>query len=266
VNMDHIEEMNRETKEAWGENWKDIEIETILGIFKYPRVKKFLNIFTSYLPENGRILEAGCGLGPWVIKLGTLGYKMAGIDYQQACIDKIKAYDNGQEVYTADVRNIPFEDNSFEAYLSWGVIEHFAEGPDKALEEAHRVLKDEGRLVLTVPYKNIFRRMTGPFDLIKRNPFIRGILNKPPRAYYYQKFFRVRELEEAISRSGFFIEKIIPVDQIFSLVEFSSLFRDKDSLDGENRFAVFAGNILEKILPWASAGSTFVVARKKRKK
>lgn len=257
-----IDQINRVTKEAWCENWINTDIETVIEIFNYPRVKKFLDVIVDYLPKGGRILEAGCGLGPWVIKLGMLGYKMVGIDYQQECINKIKAYDDTLEVYTADVRSIPFEVNYFSAYLSWGVIEHFAEGPDGVLKEAHRVLKLQGKLILTVPYKNIFRKVKRPLDYIKHNSFIRKIFNKPPKVRYYQKYFKVNELEDAISGSGFYVEKIIPVDHIFSLVEFCSVFRDKDSYDGENKLAVLTGNFLEKVLRWASAGSILAIARK----
>jgi len=258
-----IDSINRVTKEAWGENWINTDIETIMEVFSYPRVKKFLDILVDYLPKGGRILEAGCGLGPWVIKLSMLGYKMVGIDYQQECIDKVKAYDAALEVYTADVRSMPFEANYFSTYLSWGVIEHFAEGPDGVLNEAYRVLKSEGKLILTVPYKNIFLKIKEPLDYLKHNSFIRNIFNKPPRVCYYQRYFKVKELEDAISKSGFIIEKVIPVDHIFSLVEFCSIFRNKDSYDGENKLAVFTGNLLEKILRWTSAGSILVIANKR---
>jgi len=259
---DSIDKTNRVTKEAWCENWINIDIETVLEIFNYPRVRRLMGIIVDYIPKEGPVLEAGCGLGPWVMKLDMLGYKMVGIDYQKECIDKIKAYNDLLEVYTADVRSIPFEENHFSAYLSWGVIEHFAEGPEDVLREAHRVLIPEGKLILTVPYRNIFLKIKGPLDYIKNNVFIRKIFNKPPRVRYYQKYFRVNELEEVISKSGFLVERIIPVDHIFSLVEFCSIFRDKDSYDGESKLAVFAGNFLEKFLRWAGAGSILVVACK----
>lgn len=257
-----IENINSVTKEAWGENWINIDIETILEIFNYPRVRKLMGIIVNYIPKEGPVLEAGCGLGPWVIKLDMLGYKIVGIDYQKECVDKIKAYNDSLEVYTADVRSIPFGENHFSAYLSWGVIEHFAEGPDDVLKEAHRVLKPKGKLILTVPHKNIFLKVKKPLDYIKNNVLIRKLFNKPPRVCYYQKYFMVNELEEVISKSGFLIEEIMPVDHIFSLVEFCSIFRDKDSYDGENKLAVFTGSLLEKVLGWSSAGSILVVANK----
>ncbi len=257
-----IDKTNKETKEAWGENWINIDIETIMEIFNYYRVRKLMGIIVDYIPKEGPVLEAGCGLGPWIIKLSMMGYKMVGIDYQKECIDKIKAYDDTLEVYTADVRNIPFKTDNFSAYLSWGVIEHFAEGPDAVLSEAYRVLKPEGKLILTVPNRNIFLKIKAPLEYIKNSVLMRKIFNKPPKACYYQKYFRVDELKEVISKSGFSVEKIIPVDHIFSLVEFCSIFRDKSSYDGENRLAVIIGSFVEKTVRWAGAGSILVVACK----
>jgi ubiquinone/menaquinone biosynthesis C-methylase UbiE len=263
--INSIEATNLETKKAWGENWKNISMSEVLGIFEYTRVKKILETIKPFLPAKGTIIEAGCGLGPWVIKLSELGYNMVGVDYQEECINRIKAHDKKQKVYTADIKSIPFGDSSFSAYLSWGVIEHFAEGPDAALLEAYRVLENNGRLLLSVPYKNIFLKIKEPIINLKRNPFVRKLFKKPEKVYYYQKYFKLNELKEIISRNGFIVEKIIPVDHIFSLVEFSVIFRNRKVYDGENALAVIGGALLEKLMPWSGAGSILVVAHKEGK-
>jgi ubiquinone/menaquinone biosynthesis C-methylase UbiE len=262
MKTNNIDKINSDTKKAWGENWEATSIETILEIFDYPRVNKLLNTITLYIPKKGAILEAGCGLGPWVIKLGMMGYDVVGVDYQEECIKKIKEYDGKQKVYVADVVKMPFDDNSFSAYLSWGVIEHFVEGPDAALKEAHRVLEKGGRLILTVPYKNIFRKVIKPIIQIKRNPLVRKLFNKPMKTYYYQRYFKLKELKYFITKHGFAIESIVPVDHIFSLVEFSDIFRNKSSFHGENKLGVYGGRLLEKVLPWLGAGSTLIIANK----
>ncbi|MBU1084107.1 MAG: class I SAM-dependent methyltransferase [Candidatus Omnitrophota bacterium] len=258
----NINETDRVTKKAWGENWEKIDIPTILGIFEYPRVKKLMNIVTGTLPGSGRVLEAGCGLGPWVIKLGELGHDVVGIDYQEECVKKINDHCGEEKAFTADIRDIPFGDNTFNAYLSFGVIEHLAEGPEEAIKEAHRVLAKGGRLILFVPHLNIFLRAKAPLNYLKRNSLVRRLFKKPLKDHYYQKYFKVSELESIITDHGFVIEKTMPVDHIFSLVGFSDIFRDKDSYDGENTLAVILGGVLEKVLPWAGAASMLVVAKK----
>ena len=47
--------------------------------------------------------------------------------------------------------SLPYEDSSISGYLSFGVIEHFIEGPHEALAEAFRVLRPGGIAIITTP-------------------------------------------------------------------------------------------------------------------
>src|SRR3990167_913208 len=120
------------TKIAWEKNWDSISIGEILEIFSYPRVKKQMEIFLKELPLNEPILEGGCGLAPYLIRLRQLGYDVEGIDYNEAPIQKVLAFDPKLPVKVGDVANIPYHDNTFGGYISLGVIEHFTEGPERA--------------------------------------------------------------------------------------------------------------------------------------
>ncbi|MBI4707957.1 MAG: class I SAM-dependent methyltransferase [Candidatus Omnitrophica bacterium] len=262
VKNDSLETINQTTKEAWVENWRSIEIEKILEIFNYPRVKKIMDIIMPYLFKEGICLEAGCGLGPYLIKISSLGYNMVGIDYQVECLRKIKEFQDKQKVLTADVRRTPFQDNIFNTYLSFGVIEHFPEGPVEALKEAYRVLRPNGKLLVFVPYYNILKRLKAPWEFLKSNKLLRGLFGKKEKMIYYQRYFKAKELEDEMKKANFVIDKTIPVDHIFSLVEFSSIFRDRHTYDGENKLAVYLGNFLEKFFPWMSAGSLLFVCHK----
>ena len=44
-----------------------------------------------------------------------------------------------------------FPDNHFDAYLSLGVIEHWEEGPQQAIDEAYRVIKPGGYFFVSTP-------------------------------------------------------------------------------------------------------------------
>lgn len=37
-------------------------------------------VFMKFLPHEGEVLEAGCGLGAWVKVLGDIGYTIQGVD------------------------------------------------------------------------------------------------------------------------------------------------------------------------------------------
>ncbi|MBD3379379.1 MAG: methyltransferase domain-containing protein [Candidatus Omnitrophica bacterium] len=250
------------TRKAWSDNWSGHDVEKVMEIFGYERVKRLLAEFTAVLPEKGRILEGGCGLGPWLVKLTELGYDMVGVDYDEVSVNKIKEYAPHIPVYAADVEDMPFEDNSFSAYMSLGVLEHFSEGPGKAAKEAFRVLEEGGLFLLMLPYLNFQRRIELPLRRIKRNRTVRKFLGKQEKDYYYEYWFKEREIRDFLSEAGFDIEKIAPVDHIFTFVSLSGLFRDRSTYDGENRLAVKVSDFFRKFFPWQTSSSYMVTARK----
>lgn len=138
--------------------WEDLEIE---GELKACEDRNIKDIFKKYLQlpsgNNKEILEAGCGLGAWVIYLTRKGYNIRGIDHDEKVLERVKSFDNNLKVEKGDITNLNIEDESISAYISLGVLEHFEEGADAAINEAHRVLEKNGIAIVTVPYNNIFR-------------------------------------------------------------------------------------------------------------
>ena len=66
----------------------------------------------------------------------------------------MKEYDT---VYIlGDITDIPFDDETFDVYLSFGVLEHLEQDSElhKAISEIHRVLKKSGIAIITIPYLN----------------------------------------------------------------------------------------------------------------
>lgn len=252
-----------ETKKAWSDNWKEHSVERVLEIFRYPRVTRLLDTFRSVLPRDGKVLEGGCGLGPWVIKLRSFGYDVTGVDYDAVSIGKINAYDKSIPLYVSDVEKMPFKDGSFDAYMSLGVLEHFYGGPEKAIREAWRVLKPGGIFLITLPYLNILLRLKLPVLALKRNRFLRKLSGRDKKDFYYERYFKVREIKKLLEEGGFTVDKVAPVDHIFTFVSFSGIFRDKNTYDGENRLAVKFADFFGKIFPWQTAGSSLIVAVKK---
>ena len=172
----------------WHKKWSSENLQRAIENCKKDSI--ILPYILKYLPKNGIILEAGCGLGQWVVYLSGLGYNIVGVEIVPYCIEICKTYFPNVDIRVGDVRNLPFPDAYFDGYISIGVIEHMIEGPESTLKEMWRVLKPGGIAILTVPSFNYFLRIWYPFrrifvEFFKYNNLVRKILGKP--LYYYDK-------------------------------------------------------------------------------
>ncbi|WP_088553821.1 class I SAM-dependent methyltransferase [Calderihabitans maritimus] len=97
------------------------------------------------------ILDIGCGTGNFSLELARLGVKVTGIDVSEAMLAKAreKATQEGLAIkfLRADARKLPFGEASFDAVVSVTALE-FVPNLADALQEAYRVLKPGGRLVV----------------------------------------------------------------------------------------------------------------------
>ena len=103
------------------------------------------------LGKGSRVIDAGCGRGATVYGLAQGGFEASGIDYADGTVAAIREYFPDLNVQVGDVRDMPFEDASFDGVWSLGVIEHFVDGFAPVVQEMHRILRPGGFLFLTVP-------------------------------------------------------------------------------------------------------------------
>lgn len=140
----------------WTERWKRTIIEDQVARLErgdhHARAE-----FDRYFKKGQKILEGGCGIGHIVIYYFKKGFDIVGIDFSAQVIERIKRYDSIIPVQVGDVSQLDFPDSFFDTYYSGGVAEHFEEGPDSVLQEARRVLKPNGVLLISVPFINLFR-------------------------------------------------------------------------------------------------------------
>jgi arsenite methyltransferase len=101
------------------------------------------------------VLDIGCGAGVDSLVAAHLvgpGGRVVGIDVTFAMLEQARAHlarlDWPQVSFqVADAEALPFPDNDFDAVISNGVF-NLTINKEKALQEAHRVLKPGGRLML----------------------------------------------------------------------------------------------------------------------
>lgn len=103
---------------------------------------------TLDLPENARLLDAGCGSGRTLDELVGDG-RVTGVDQSVAAVTSARARGH-EDVHVAVVEDMPFEDATFDLVTCLDVIEHT---PDHhaTLAELLRVTRPDGLLVVTVP-------------------------------------------------------------------------------------------------------------------
>ena len=103
--------------------------------------------------KGEKVLEIGCNRGSIVKRLQDLGVDAYGVDINSGAI----ADGLTDNLSIMDATDLKFPDNSFDKVYSLHTIEHI---PDlkRALAEMERVLKPNGRLVLTYPIEPSFMR------------------------------------------------------------------------------------------------------------
>jgi SAM-dependent methyltransferase len=109
--------------------------------------------FGAQVVAGKKVLDASCGVGYGLQILSEGGAAaVTGVDVSAEAIGAAKARfgEFAAELVQADLRKLPFEDDSFDVVISFETIEHVEE-PEKALAELDRVLGPEGVLVISSP-------------------------------------------------------------------------------------------------------------------
>ena len=104
------------------------------------------------LPAAGPVLDAGCGTGGMLLKLGptVAGRATFGLEYDTVAAT-LAASKAGRPVAAGSVNEMPLGDRTLGAYLSLDVLSHGGVEPALALEEAGRCLRPGGITVLNLP-------------------------------------------------------------------------------------------------------------------
>jgi len=191
----------------WSEHWQEIDIK------EWGRGARrnitFNIIFRKFLPRKGRILEAGCGLAQWVKLLQEKGYDVQGMDFAKNTIQRAKKHHHDLQLLIGDIFSLPYRDNSFDAIISLGVVEHFVEGPEVPIKEAYRVLKDGGIFLVSVPYFNPLRKFKSRLGYY--------IPNINEQDEFYQYAYSKAEFEAILRSEGFTTLKTLSYDPIKGL-------------------------------------------------
>ena len=96
---------------------------------------------------TGLVLDLGGSKGMLRQRLEGRGYRYINLD--------VCCFGNGEPSLIGDAHRLPFKDASLDMVISKDTLEHFLE-PWVAAKEVHRVLKQEGRFIIWVPFMHPF--------------------------------------------------------------------------------------------------------------
>jgi methionine biosynthesis protein MetW len=153
--------------------------------------------------RSGRVLDVGCGPGVQFAG-GAPGFQFTGIDI--AAESLVQARNHGYETIQHDLNHpLPFADGEFDVAVATDILEHMTE-PLRLLQEIKRVVKPQGRLILSVP---------NHFFLANRLRILRGAGLILPWGnhqayqdwnYFHLRFFRWRSFCHLLQAAGLTIE------------------------------------------------------------
>lgn len=200
--------------------------DSYLKMFGYPyppRRNEAALVFKFLSPrKNEKILDIGCGDGVWYLQLKKKGIEVVGIDLSDYDLTKLKerarAFNINPDAIKADAQKTPFEESYFDKIYSISTFEHI-EDDKKAFEEASRILKPGGTLVISVPMKEVplltklAVKLPKPVKKIFYNKLVQDAenaeeyLNNFNRYYFHCRNYTMDDIKERLQNYGFEIAK-----------------------------------------------------------
>jgi methionine biosynthesis protein MetW len=196
-------------------------------IKKYEAVwkgKKELDVFSKYernrvLPlffiplytlSYRKVLDVGCGDGSVSEFLEKNGFDVTSLDISQNAIEKAK-YERGlKKCIVGNAEQLPFSNETFDIVFLGDVIEHLF-NPQKAIMEANRVLKKEGRIIVSFPNMSYWkcRIYYLLYGMIRKTE---GSQNEPWE-WEHIRFFNRKIMRALLRKCGFVVEKVVGVNR-----------------------------------------------------
>ncbi len=152
------------------ENYASVYIEDSLwGHVLRERKRRLLELLDGM--EEGKVLEVGCGPGVMTSDILNLAHEFWGVDSSpqmiEECVGQYGADPRAHfEVMNAEA--LRFTSGSFDAVMCIGVIDRVPR-PERAIAEMARVLKPNGRLLISFP------NLLSPYALWRSHVFYAGI-------------------------------------------------------------------------------------------
>ena len=128
----------------------------------------------------GKALDVGCGAGQMALAMAERGYDPYAVDISEGMVEAtnatFEAAGRTANVQIADMRDLPFEDNTFDWVTGLGAIEYLQD-PGEAVREFARIVRPGGHVIVTAPNPYRLAFALDPIGVAM------GVLGPPPTGY-----------------------------------------------------------------------------------
>jgi ubiquinone/menaquinone biosynthesis C-methylase UbiE len=117
---------------------------------------RLLKDFIERLPENSKVLDAGCGAGIPISQMLSEYFQVTGVDFSEAQIELAKKNVLNAEFLCEDMTQLNFPENTFDGITSYYATIHIPrEEHQSLLANFYRMLKPGGIALLCLGAENL---------------------------------------------------------------------------------------------------------------
>lgn len=186
----------------------------LLRYLETQRLKKIIRF--AKLKPNDQVLDLGCGEG-YLISLLPNNVSVIGVDISEHALNRAKEIlkdKKNVELRFGNACQTNLPNNYFDKIICSEVIEHVPE-PRKIIKEAHRLVKDSGLVIVSVPDEKRIQTIMNVINFLKLNKFLHAARNQKEYDWHLQfsnkKFlkeiinglFKIKKLRRAPSLIGY---------------------------------------------------------------
>jgi len=231
--------MTAANSKFWDQHWQNHLSHQVYSWAEQGGLGWFEKPFTRWLPDQGRILEAGCGPGQYVLALRVRGYDAEGVEWGSETVQAVRALYPDLPIRAGDVTRLEVPDGYYSGYISLGVIEHCRLGPEPFLQEAYRVLEPGGVAFISVPYFHPLRRLKARLGLYR---------GRPDGLEFYQYAFTDVEFKTLLQSANLEVIEQMPYDGFKGVKDEITLIRQMI------KWRVMGRRLRRRLQSWKWAG------------